>query len=139
MGMNQRIADCVHKFYWEQDINCARTCLLTLGKLFDYEIQKQTYQAAAGLHGAGGFRAQCGLVEGALLFMGCYFSDRGKSDDEISDLCYRYADSFSKEFGSLRCFDLRPNGFTKEDRPHLCEDITCRAIEFAYHYISEVL
>jgi hypothetical protein len=74
----------------------------------------------------------------ALLFIGCYFSDGGKSDDEIADICYRFADSFTKEFGSLRCFDLRPNGFNKEDKPHLCEDITCRAIEFAYHFISGV-
>jgi C_GCAxxG_C_C family probable redox protein len=136
--MNQNIANYVHEFYWEQDINCARTCLLTLGNLFDYKIEEQTVQAAIGLHGAGGFRAQCGLVEGALMFMGCYFSSRGKTDDEIAALCYGFADSFTKGFGSLRCFDLRSNGFTPEDKPHLCEDLTIRAIEYAQQYIAKI-
>jgi C_GCAxxG_C_C family probable redox protein len=117
--MDQTIAGFVRKYYWEQDINCARTCLITLGSLFHYELNPQTIRAAIGLHGAGGYRAQCGLVEGTLMFIGCYFSDRGRTDAEIADLCYRFAEAFEKEFGSLRCYDLRPNGFTAEDKPHL--------------------
>jgi C_GCAxxG_C_C family probable redox protein len=133
----ENIIKYVHDLYWEQDINCARTCILTLGRLFELEIQPQTYQAAIGLHGAGGFRAQCGLVEGALMFIGSYYCDRGKPDEEIVSLCYQFADSFTNKFGSLLCFDLRPNGFTKEDKPHLCEDLTIRAIEFTKHFIVQ--
>jgi C_GCAxxG_C_C family probable redox protein len=135
--VNQKIIECVHDFYWNQNINCARTTLLTLGKLFDFEIQKQTYQSAVGLHGAGLFRAQCGLVEGALMFIGCYFSERGKPDKEIVKLCYKFADSFTKEFGSLRCYDLRPNGFQKDDEPHLCEGLTVRTIQFSKQFIAQ--
>ena len=62
----------VHELYWNDDINCARAMLLSLGELFQMRIERQAMNGAIGLHGAGGFRAQCGLVEGALIFMGIY-------------------------------------------------------------------
>ncbi len=102
MGIKER----VHELYWGQDMNCARTTLLCLGELLEVEYPAQTLQAAIGLHGAGGFRAQCGLVEG--------------------------------RFGSLSCRELRPNGFTEKDPPHLCETLTCEAIAFTYDFIKMI-
>lgn len=93
--------------------------------------------SAVGLHGAGGYRAQCGLVEGSLMFIGIYFHMQGKSEDEIVSACYEFACAFEKTFSSLRCFELRPTGFSENDPPHMCENLTCSAIEFAYQYISE--
>ncbi len=68
------VAKKVHELYWGSNVNCARTSLICLGDLFGVEIADQTLRAAIGLHGAGGFRAQCGLVEGPLMFIGLYFS-----------------------------------------------------------------
>ena len=132
------IQERVHNYYWEKDINCARTMLLCLGELFQIEYDIETVNAAIGLHGAGGFRAQCGLVEGALMFTGVYYSKLGKTEQEITSICYRYAEAFQERFGSLRCSQLRPNGFQIDDQPHLCEEITCRAIEFAYDFFLEM-
>lgn len=39
--------------------------------------------AALGMHGAGGYRAQCGLVEGALMFIGIWGKMHGKEEAEI--------------------------------------------------------
>lgn len=127
----------VHELYWEQDINCARTMLICLGELCDTKLNAQTIQAAVGLHGAGGYRAQCGLVEGGLMFIAVYFNNKGKSEEETVALCCRYAEKFTEKFGSLTCFDLRPNGFTPEDPPHLCEGLTCKAIQFAWEFLRE--
>jgi len=126
----------VHELYWEHDINCARTMLICLGEAHHVALERQTLNSAIGLHGAGGFRAQCGLVEGALMFIGIFFSGRGKSESEIASLCRQFAEEFTKKFGSLRCFDLRPNGFTENDPPHACEELTCAAVEFADGFIS---
>lgn len=52
----------VHDLYWKDDINCARTILICLSELFDIFLEQQIIFSAIGLHGAGGFRAQCGLV-----------------------------------------------------------------------------
>jgi C_GCAxxG_C_C family probable redox protein len=111
--------------------------LICLIELYNIPIQKQTLNSAIGLHGAGGFRAQCGLVEGALMFIGIYFSNKGKSEDVITSICYQYADEFIKRFHSLTCYDLRPNGFNEDDPPHACEELTCAAIEFASNFVKE--
>lgn len=134
--MNIDIKNRVHELYWGSDTNCARTTLICLSELFDTKIETQTYQSAVGLHGAGKFRAQCGLVEGVLMFIGLYFSEKGMPEDKIIALCYRYAELFTNKFGSLTCYDLRPNGFNADDPPHLCEGLTVNAIEFAYEYIN---
>ena len=68
--MNEIIKERVHELYWEHDMNCARTMLTCLGEFYDVNLEEQTVNSTIGLHGAGGFRAQCGLVEGALMFIG---------------------------------------------------------------------
>lgn len=133
--MKEYITKRVHKLYWEEDINCARTSLICLSELFEIDIEQQTIWSAVGLHGAGGYRAQCGLVEGALMFIGIYFHMLGRSEEEIVSACFDLASAFEKKFGSLRCLELRPTGFSKNDPPHMCEDLTCRAIGSAYQYI----
>ena len=133
--MNEYITNRVHDLYWKEDINCARTALVCLSELFEITIEPQTIWSAVGLHGAGGYRAQCGLVEGSLMFIGIYLHGLGKSEDEIVAACYNFASTFEKAFGSLRCLELRPSGFSESDPPHLCEKLTCNGIEFAYQYI----
>jgi len=73
-----------------------------------------------------------------VLFIGQYFSAANMSEKQIVSVCYQYAREFEKTFGSLRCRELRPGGFSKKDPPHLCESITCQAIEFAYLFIQEI-
>lgn len=129
------IINRVHELYWNNDINCARTTLICLSELFETAIEPQLIRSAVGLHGAGGYRAQCGLVEGALMFMGIYLHTLGKAEEEMVSACYGFASAFEKKFGSLRCLELRPTGFSENDPPHMCEKMTCDAIEFAYQYM----
>ncbi len=136
--MKEYIKKRVHELYWNEDINCARTTIICLSELFELAIEPQTLWSAVGLHGAGGYRAQCGLVEGALMFMGIYLHTLGKAEEEMVSACYGFASAFEKKFGSLRCFDLRPTGFSENDPPHMCENLTCRAIAFTYEYLSKL-
>lgn len=130
------IEDHVHHCYWDNDTNCARTMLLYLASYFKIPLQAQTLNAAIGMHGAGGFRAQCGLVEGALMFLGIFFAQKGLKEEAISKLCYTYAEQFKEEFSSLECRVLRPNGFQKIDPPHACEGLTVQAIAFTRSFIQ---
>lgn len=135
--MNEIIANRVHELYWKDDFNCARTTLICLGDLFSISIDERVLSAAIGMHGAGKYRAQCGLVEGTLMFIGIYFSQLGRSEDEIVSACYNFASCFEEKFGSLRCRELRPTGFSENDPPHMCEKLTCEGIEFSYDFISK--
>ena len=139
MTPEELVKERVHHYFWDLDIQCARSSLLCLGELFGITIEPQTVQAAIGMAGAGCYRAQCGLVEGSLMFLGVFFSQRGKSDKEIYQICYRFANEFTRKFSSLRCYDLRPNGFTPVDPPCLCEQFAVEAILFGYHFVQGIL
>ena len=129
----------VHELYWNKDLNCARTMLACLGERFTLAVARQTFQAAIGMHGAGRFRAQCGLVEGTLMFIGILGSEEGLSDKDIENLCRLFAEEFTARFGSLLCRDLRPGGFQPSDPPHACESLTVQAVVFAQEFLQKRL
>lgn len=137
--IKEKIRTAVHDSYYTYDINCANTTLNVLSDLFHQPIDKQVTAAAVGMHGAGGFRAQCGLVEGALMFIGIFFTAKNIPEPVIIDLCYRFAEKFTETFGSLLCYDLRPGGFSDDDPPHLCENLSVRTIYFSYTFITDSL
>ena len=128
----------VHRLYWDHDTNCARTTLHCLSELMNLSVQQQTWAAAVGLHGGGGYRAQCGLVEGGLMFIGIYCGEKGVSRADAVGYCYDYAKSFEERFGALTCRELRPAGFHPDNPPHMCEKLTCDTIEFAYEYLKKL-
>lgn len=131
------IRTTVHDLYWSIDENCARTTLRILSHLFSFPLEVQTLDAAIGMHGAGGLGAQCGLVEGSLMFIGTYLAGRGMDRQEIVACCREYAELFSGRFGSLSCHDLRPGGFREDDPPHRCEGLTVEAIGFTFRFLKE--
>jgi len=134
----QSIEEHVHHLYWDHDINCARTTLMYLAQYFKIPLNDQTLQAAIGMHGGGGFGAQCGLEEGALMFLGLYGARKGMSDASVSRLCFAYAQAFTVAFSSLQCSVLRPQGFQESNPPHICEGLTVRAIAFTRDFIEDV-
>ena len=134
--MNNTILEAVRHCYWEKDVNCARTTLYTLARLAGFALEPQVWAAATGMHGAGRFGAQCGLVEGTLMFIGIQGTRHGLPDQRVGILCHAYATAFARRFGSLECRVLRPNGFRKEDPPHACEELTLKSLRFAVDFLA---
>ena len=134
--MQQLIQSRVHKYYWDEDLNCATAMLKILGEIFAVEIHPQVIAAAVGMHGAGKYGAQCGLVEGSLMFIGLYGGQLGLKTESIVALCNDFAGRFEKRFFSLRCKELRPQGFRPEDPPHLCEGKSRIAVHFAADFVA---
>ncbi len=132
------IEEKVHEYYWTDDINCATTLMKTVSEIFDIELSQQVIDSAVGMHGAGKFGAQCGLVEGSLMLIGIIGRKKNLSDEMTVKHCYRFAEEFQKKFGSLNCSTLRPEGFKPENPPHLCEKLTVKAIEFTSGFINEI-
>jgi C_GCAxxG_C_C family probable redox protein len=138
MPHNEFVDQRVHESYWKDNINCATTTLNVLSEHFQIPLQPQTINAAIGMHGAGRFGAQCGLVEGALMFLGIYGTHHNLSKKHIADICYTFADEFQSQFGSLLCRELRPGGFQQDDPPHLCESLTRKTVLFALDFITNM-
>ncbi|MDT8904007.1 C-GCAxxG-C-C family protein [Anaeroselena agilis] len=135
MDLKQWVAGEVHRCYWEDNVNCARTVLAILAELGGQTLHPQVVAAATGMHGAGGFRAQCGLVEGALMYIGIAGAERGLNDEEVGDRCREFAEEFTAAFGSLLCRELRPEGFADDLPTHLCEPRSVDAAMFAVEFM----
>jgi C_GCAxxG_C_C family probable redox protein len=138
-GMNEFVKSRVAKYYWEDDINCATTTLNILAEHFGVKLHQQVTNAAVGMHGAGEYGAQCGLVEGALMFLGIIGKEKRLADEAVVEACRELAGAFEQRFGSLNCRVLRPQGFKEENPPHLCEPLTCEAIEFSLIFVVDWL
>lgn len=136
MELEEYIKSKVSGYYWNDDVNCATTMLKTVAELYEIELDRQVIQSAIGLHGAGGFGAQCGLVEGSLMLLGILGKENKLSTETIIALCYCFAQEFEEEFGSLLCKQLRPQGFKPDNPPHLCEGLTNRAVKFTAEYLE---
>ena len=139
MNCEEFIRERVHSFYWDENINCAGTTLRILAEKFSVVLDPQIQDAALGMHGAGKYGAQCGLVEGTLMFIGIMGKREGLSDEDIIDFCRAFAEAFEERYGSLLCAVLRPEGFGQDNEPHLCEDITCRAVSHSIGFISGLI
>ena len=138
MSTHDRVAALVRHYYWDRDLNCARTTLRCLENVLEEPLHPQVYTATVGCHGAGGTGGQCGLVEGGLLLIGLRGAELGKEESEIVDLCARFATQFTERFGSLSCKDLRPGGIHPNDPPHLCESVSVDAICFLHDFLDEM-
>jgi C_GCAxxG_C_C family probable redox protein len=132
------IEEKVHEYYWRDDINCATTMLKTVSEMFNIELSQQVIDSAVGMHGAGKFGAQCGLVEGSLMLIGIIGRRKNLSDEITVKNCYGFADKFQKKFGSLNCCTLRPEGFEPGNPPHLCEGLTVKAVIFTTDFLKDI-
>jgi len=133
------ITSRVQDYYWNHDLNCATTTLKILAEIFEVNLSEQIINAAIGMHGAGQYGAQCGLVEGMLMFLGIIGREQQIPDATIVDKCREFAQQFENEFQSLSCKKLRPEGFSEDNPPHLCEKLTCNAIEFNRNFVIRFL
>ena len=136
MNKETFIKDNVKQYYWEEDVNCATTTLKILAKHFGITLDEQIIDCAIGMHGAGEYGAQCGLVEGVLMFLGIYGRKKGVNKDDIVLYCNEFARQFETVFKSLQCSTLRPEGFHIDNAPHLCEPLTRDSVKFSIDFIS---
>lgn len=106
-----------------------------LSEIFHCKLHPQVIEATYGLN-AGRIGSQCGLVEGTLMFIGVYGYQKRLDSPQIAELCDKLSKEFQNEFGSVLCKELRPQGFSPNNPPHLCEKLTKRAAIFVSEFIS---
>lgn len=130
------LSEAVRSAYEERNLPCTQAMLEVLGQCFGYPIPPRVWDAASGLHGAGRYGAQCGLVEGGLMFLGLRATELGYDKSQIEDLCSGWAAHFERCFSSLICRELRPEGFGPHVPPHRCMPLTVSALREAVGYAA---
>ena len=124
--------------YHDHDLSCVHAVLKILGEVFDVEVSRQTFDASSGMFGGGGnYGAQCGLVQGAVMFVGILGSHRGMDKETLGTLCFDLSARIEKELGSLVCREIRPEGFADENPPHLCEPRSVQSIVSTTRFIAD--
>ena len=118
--MKDYIIEKVNELYNDEDANSARLMLSCLGELFKMKFTQQTLDAAIGLHGTGGIRPLSGLVEGAQMFIGIYYSELGKSKHHLVMACNRFAEEFAQQIYCKK----------QDDRQNIYD-----SVHFAYEFI----
>jgi len=137
MNKKNFINEEVHKLYWKDNLNCATTIIKVLDKIFNFKPNSQVINSTIGLNGAGRYGAQCGLVEGVLISIGIIGKNNDLPNEFIINQCRNFAQKFEKKFGSLLCQKLRPQGFSKNIPPNLCEKITKKALLLSVEFIED--
>lgn len=129
----------VREYHHIQDWHWAVTTLHILTEALHVDLSPQVLDAALGMHGASGYRVHCGLVEGALMAIGITGKEWCLDDEAIVEVCCEFAEQFEGRFGSLTCPELRPEGFSPDDPPHLCEELTREAVLLDIAFVSELM
>lgn len=114
--------------------------LKLLEEVYSLELHPQVFGSAIGLNGAGRYGAQCGLVEGFLMFIGLWGRVNDISDQRIKDICRDFAAFFERNFNSLLCSELRPAALLEaRDPDHACEELKVRAMFLGLEFMEDML
>jgi C_GCAxxG_C_C family probable redox protein len=107
MNMEPFVQQRVASYFVTGDNNCAMTVLRVLAEVFETPVTQQVIDAAQCLPGAGGVDHLCGLVSGALMFVGVWGGQQGLHRQLLRPLTSNFSQAVREHFGSLMCSDLR--------------------------------
>lgn len=112
MANNKNIETLVQQrvttYFVSGDNNCAMTALRVLSEVFETPVAQPVIDAAQCLPGAGGVDHLCGLISGALMFVGVWSGQQGLHRSVLRPLTSSFSQAVQERFGSLMCSDLRP-------------------------------
>lgn len=134
---NLNILERVHELYWNDDKNCAITTVTILSEHYDVRLESQVIDGLAFMPGLGMNGLTCGIVIGGLTFIGIFQKERQYDNGSMKQQAQQLVAEFKKTFGSELCSVLRPEGFSEDNPPHLCENLTVKAIKFIINFIDE--
>jgi hypothetical protein len=138
MTLEQLVAARVENMYHDLDLSCVHTTLHILEEVFDTPIAPETYDSCAGMLGGGGlYGGQCGLIQGGIIFISLLCARRGLDKDTLTQHCYDYSARSVKELGSLLCREIRPEGFSDDNPPNLCEPRTVQNIIATVRFVAD--
>ena len=87
--------------------NCAMTVLRVYSEIFETPVDAQVIDAAWCMPGAGGVKHLCGLVGGAVMFVGVWGAQQELHRKALSPITRALNGAIQEQFGSLDCRDLR--------------------------------
>ena len=118
------------KNYLNQGYNCCESLLRTLRDEGYFIISDDVLKISQVFNGAGKARKQCGYVNGGLMAIGLKYgrTTSNVSREPAQTKAREFALEFEKEFGSVVCEKLRPEGFDCNEDEKVRATQRCREI-----------
>ncbi len=106
--METLVKERVATYFVSGDNNCAMTVLRVLSEVFETPVAQPVINAAQCMPGAGGVDHLCGLISGALMFVGVWGGQQGLHRSVLRPVTSGFSQAVQERFSSLMCSDLRP-------------------------------
>jgi hypothetical protein len=136
--LEELVAARIESMYHDQSLGCAHATLRILAEVFDIELSPQVYDSSVGMLGGGGhYGAQCGLVQGALMFTGILGARGGLDEETLDKHCFDLLAGATRELGSLVCREIRPEGFADDNPSYICEPRSVESIVWAARFLAD--
>lgn len=138
MTLEELVAARIETMYHDQSLGCAHATLKILAEALDTELSRQVYDSSVGMLGGGGhYGAQCGLVQGALMFAGVLGARQGLDEETLDKHCFDLLAGAERELGSLVCREIRPEGFAEDNPPNICEPRSVTSIVWVARFFAD--
>lgn len=123
------LRDQVRVYFTSGKYNCAMTVLQVLTEVFDVPLHPQVLDAARMAPGAGGTGGLCGLVTGALMFVGLWGAKYHIPRDRLQPLTRGMVTEIRERFGSVQCEVLEND----------CSKLAVEMLGFLIPYLRQAL
>ena len=119
----------VRLYFTSGKYNCTMTTLKVLTEVFEVPLHPQVLDAARMAPGAGGTGGLCGLVTGALMFVGLWDAQHRIPRDQLWPLTQGMMAEIRERFGSVQCEVLEND----------CSKLTFEMLSFLIPYLRQAL
>ncbi|MFP4395040.1 MAG: C-GCAxxG-C-C family (seleno)protein [Anaerolineales bacterium] len=103
MTSSEWLQEQVRLYFTSGRYNCTMTTLKVLTDAFGTPLHPQVLDAARMVPGAGGTGGLCGLVTGALMFVGLWSAQHHIPRDRLRPLTRGMIAEIRERFGSVQC------------------------------------
>ena len=109
--------DRVHKYYLEQNFNCAETVIRIANDQFNLGIPQEEMKLLSGFGGGLGCGLACGALCGGIAALGkVLVEDRARATEGFKEICADYSNRFEQLLGSCNCAQLKEAYYVEDTR-----------------------
>ena len=127
-----------NQYFLNQGLSCGLTMLHCLSDYFKLPLEQQVYAALGGMMESPAQREQCGLYKGALMFLGIYCAQQGLDKQATYQIILDFTQSMSRDYPSLKCYELRGGPFLPGELHDKCAPLTARTVIYVVEYLLEL-
>lgn len=124
------LKDCIAKYYFEQNYNCAETILRAANEYYDLQLHDRD-MIMVGAYGAGIQTGNtCGAVLAAAAVLSIkYVEAKAHESEDIKPVVQKMLRKFKEKYSSTLCKDIKPQSFKPEYRCRMTVETACDILE----------